>query len=113
MATRSRYLLKIHPGVNAEDLPDLPPDLQSDFTEVFQPILKTDPYGCDGFDNHILKGRLRGYRVLDIEWESNPNAYKLVYRIYDKPSPKRVAILSFDEHDAAYEKAIIRAGRNR
>jgi len=43
--------------VNVEDLPD--------FTEIFQPILTTDPYGCEGFDNQILKGMLRGCRVLD------------------------------------------------
>ena len=28
-----------------------------------------------------------------------------VYRIYEKPAPKRVFILSFAEHDLAYEKA--------
>ncbi len=37
--------IQIHRGVNAEDLLNLPPELQSDFTEVFQPILKTDPLG--------------------------------------------------------------------
>jgi Txe/YoeB family toxin of Txe-Axe toxin-antitoxin module len=35
----------------------------------------------------------------------NNQQYRLVYRIYDKPIPKRVKIISFDVHDPAYEKA--------
>jgi hypothetical protein len=31
--------------------------------------------------------------------------YRLVYRIYEKPAPRRVVILSFGEHDPAYENA--------
>jgi hypothetical protein len=31
--------------------------------------------------------------------------YRLVYRIYEKPTPKRVRVISFDIHDPAYEKA--------
>ncbi len=37
-------------------------------------------------------------------------AYCLVYRIYDSPAPKRVVVLSFAEHDPAYESAIARKG---
>ena len=113
MATKPRYLLKINPLVNSEDIPALREELRADFLEVFQPILQTDPYGCDGFPHHSLKGELTGYRALEIEWESNPNAYRLVYRIYDKLAPRRVLILSFDEHDLAYDKATARVGKKR
>ncbi|MDJ0689275.1 MAG: hypothetical protein QNJ41_12270 [Xenococcaceae cyanobacterium MO_188.B32] len=40
---------------------------------------------------------------MEIDW--NRISYRLVYRIYKKPAPKRVFILSFAEHDPAYEKA--------
>jgi hypothetical protein len=33
------------------------------------------------------------------------SSYRLVYRIFDKPAPKRVEVLSFAEHDPAYERA--------
>ena len=112
MATKSRYRLKIHPLVNSEDIPALPAELQADFYEVFQPILQTDPYNCDGFPHHSLKGDLTGYRALDIEWEGNPNAYRLVYRINEKPAPKRVLIVSFAEHNPAYDRAKERTGRD-
>lgn len=113
MATKPRYRLKINPLVNSEDILALPEELQVDFSEVFQPILRIDPYDCDGFPHHCLKGNLVNYRTLDIEWQGNPNAYRLVYRIYEKPAPRRVLILSFDEHDAAYEKAKARAGKKQ
>jgi hypothetical protein len=29
-------------------------------------------------------------------------------RIYEKPSPRRVLVISFAEHDPAYEKAVAR-----
>jgi len=38
----------------------------------------------------------------------NGVAYRLVYRIYEKPSPRRVLVISFAEHDPAYEKAVAR-----
>ncbi|MCF3625943.1 hypothetical protein L2E65_14220 [Planktothrix agardhii 1801] len=38
-----------------------------------------------------------------IDW--NGVSYRLVYRIYENLSPKRVVLLSFAEHDPAYEKA--------
>ena len=51
----------------------------------------------------VLKGRLKGYHSLEIPY--NNQEYRLVYRIYDKPIPKRVKVISFDVHDPAYEKA--------
>ena len=109
MATR--YLLKINPLVLSEDIPTLPEQLQIDFLEVFQPILQTDPHEFEGFPWHSLKGDLAGYRALEVEWEGNPNAYRLVYRIYEKPAPRRILIISFAEHDPAYEKAKNRASK--
>jgi hypothetical protein len=35
-------------------------------------MLATDPYGCRGFPNHELKGRLEDYRTLDIDFEGFP-----------------------------------------
>ncbi|MGB3201651.1 MAG: hypothetical protein WBA99_12155 [Nodosilinea sp.] len=56
--------------------------------------------------SHALKGQLSHYRAIEIDW--NGVAYRLVYRIYDSPAPRRVVVLSFAEHDPAYERAIAR-----
>jgi len=101
-----RYLLKIHPQVLSEDIPALPLQLRAEFSETFQRTLQADAHNCRGFPWHFLRGELTGYRALEIEWQGNPNTYRLVYRIYEKPAPRRV-----DEHDSAYNKAIARAGR--
>jgi len=84
----------------------VPYAMQKDFWEIYQLILKTDPYNCGGFPNHALKGKLKGYRALEIDW--NGVAYRLVYRIYEKPSPRQVLVISFAEHDPAYAKAVAR-----
>jgi hypothetical protein len=52
------------------------------------------------FSGHSLISKLRGFRALEIDW--NQISYRLVYRIYEKPSPQRVIIVSFAEHDDAY-----------
>ena len=109
MAAKSNYLFRKHPKVDAEDLPTLPIELQADFAELYQLILMTDPYRCGGFPNHALKGNLRDYRTLEIDWEGV--SYRLVYRIYESLAPKRVFVVSFDEHDAAYDKAKERSRR--
>jgi addiction module RelE/StbE family toxin len=80
------------------DISQLPPKLQQKWQ-----ILALDPYQTLGFPSHNLTGKLKGCRALEIDWNGTP--YRLVYRIHDKPSPKRVVILSFAEHDPAYEKA--------
>ena len=85
MGTKSRYQVKVNHLVREEDLPQLSEGLRKDL------------------DNHTLKGDLRGYCALEID--ENGVSYRLVYRIYEKPAPKRVFILSFAEHDLAYEKA--------
>ncbi len=111
MATPSRYQIQIVNLVTTEDLPNLPIELQQDFRDICGSILTQDPYKCRGLPNHPLKGRLKDYYSLEIDYLGI--AYRLVYRIYEKPSPKRVVIFSFDEHDSAYDKAKIRTGRKK
>ena len=111
MATKSNYLFQKHPKIESEDLLSLPIELQEDFRELYKPILMADPYRCGGFSNHALSGRLKDYRTLEIDWEGI--SYRLVYRVYEAPTPKRVFVVSFDEHDSAYEKAKQRTGRTK
>lgn len=103
MATR--YQLKIHPQVISEDLPALPKDLQVDFQKIFKPVLQLDPHNCASLPCHDLKGKLLNCKALEVAFEGDKNEYRLVYRIFEKPSPRHVAILSFGKHDLAYEMA--------
>jgi len=89
----------------AQDVPELPAELRHDLLR-YQQILTLDPVNARGIPNHALKGPLKHYRALEIEW--NRVAYRLVYRIYESPAPRRVEILSFAEHDPAYDRAIAR-----
>ena len=102
----SKYILQTHPSMVREDFKELSTFLVNQFWEHYKPLLQTDPYNCSGFPNHALKGKLRGYCALEIDGEGV--AYRLVDRIYEKPSPRRVLVISFAEHDPAYEKAIAR-----
>lgn len=68
-----------------------------------------DPCDCGGFPSHFLTGQLTGCRALEIDWTGT--SYRLVYRVYESPAPRRILILSFDEHDPAYDKAKARTGR--
>ncbi|MFB2981506.1 type II toxin-antitoxin system RelE/ParE family toxin [Microseira sp. BLCC-F43] len=111
MATKSNYLFQKHPKVDSEDLPALPTELQEDFEQIYKPILMVDPFRCGGFPNHALKGRLKDYRTLEIDWDGV--SYRLVYRIYESSAPKRVFVVSFAEHDPAYDKAKERTGRSK
>jgi mRNA interferase RelE/StbE len=111
VATQSRYQVQILNLVKTEDLPNLSIELQQDFRDICESILTHDPYNCCGFPNHLLKGRLKDYHSLEIDYLGI--AYRLVYRIYEKSSPKRVVIISFDEHDSAYDKAKTRTGRKK
>jgi mRNA interferase RelE/StbE len=111
LSTRSKYLFQTNALVISEDLPALPPELRATFLNEYRPILSADPYGCSGFPNHDLTGRLKDYRTLEIVWDGV--VYLLVYRVYESPAPKRVYVVSFDEHDPAYEKAKERTGRKR
>jgi len=110
MAKTSLYLFQTHSQIMSEDLPFLPSQLRKAFLQEYRLILTMDPYGCNGYPNHKLMGRLRNYRTLEIDWEGI--SYRLVYRVYETPAPKRVFVISFAEHDPAYEKAKQRTGRN-
>lgn len=101
---KSRYQLQIDNLVIKEDLPLLPIDLLEDFANVIKPLMQVDPLSfCGAYSSHKLLGQLQGYHALEIDFGNT--AYRLVYRIYDKPAPRRVVILSFANHDPAYEKA--------
>ncbi len=93
----------MHPLVFSENLPNLPTVLQADFEGLFKPILQSSPETGGILSCHKLKGDLRGYHALEILYDEAE--YRLVYRIYEKPTPKRVRVISFDIHDPAYEKA--------
>lgn len=103
MDIRAKYLLQVHPLVLSEYLPNLPTVLQSDFEGLFKPVLQSSPETGGVLSCHKLKGNLRGYHALEIPYDEAE--YRLVYRIYEKPAPKRVRVISFDIHDPAYEKA--------
>jgi hypothetical protein len=102
MSKRAKYLVKIHQKINNDDLPLLPNQLKKDFP-FYQQILAIDPYDTCNLPSHNLIGKLINCRALEIDW--NGMVYRLVYKIYDSPPPKRVLILSFDQHDPAYNKA--------
>ena len=108
MATGAKYLIQVHPLVIDVDLLELPEDLQDDFQELIKPSLQVSPSTGGAFDWHKLRGDLQGHHALEIFYGGD--AYRLVYRIYEKPAPKRVKVLSFSLHDPAYEKAIQRKG---
>ena len=103
MAIRAKYLLQVHPLVLSEDLPNLPTILKTDFEGLFKPIFQSNPDTGGILSCHKLKGDLRGYHALEVRFDEME--YRLVYRIHDKPAPKRVKVISFDIHDPAYEKA--------
>ncbi|WP_026072787.1 hypothetical protein [Nodosilinea nodulosa] len=105
MGTKIRYVVQLHQEVTQQDVLDLPLSLRRDLSR-YQQVLSLDPVKSRAVPNHKLKGELSGYRALEIDW--NGVAYRLVYRIYDSPAPRRVVVLSFAEHDPAYERAIAR-----
>ena len=92
------YLVQVLHNVRS-DIAILPSELQEKLANYYN-ILSLDPYKTLGFPSHSLVGKLRGFHTLEID--SNQMSYRLVYRIYQKPSPKRVVIVSFAEHDDAY-----------
>jgi len=104
------YKIQIHPAINSEDLPTLPEQLKVDFA-LYQLVLAKNPQKPSRLLSHNLTGNLSGYRAIEVGWSGNYNAYRLVYRVYEKPAPRRVLILSFAEHDPAYEKAKARIGK--
>ena len=120
MGIKSKYRVQVDQRIYQEDFPLLPPELQEDFKEYCESIFVEDPYDCFGFPNHGLCGKLKDCRALEIEWDGNPNAYRVVYRVLEKPAPRRVVVLSFARHDKSldgsdppYDKAKERLGRDK
>ena len=99
---KQKYRVSFHPLVGVEDLPLLPQALRDDIAD-FQLTLSIDPYKTNELSSHDLRGDLRHYRALEIDY--NGVCYRLVYRVYESPTPKRVQVISFAEHDLAYERA--------
>ncbi|MBJ7899140.1 MAG: hypothetical protein GC158_04255 [Cyanobacteria bacterium RI_101] len=97
-----RYQVQRHRQLNPEDLGELPTQLRDNLTQ-YEQVLALELIQTKGIPSHSLAGQLQGYRALEIDW--GQISYRLVYRVYKKPAPRRVLILSFAEHDAAYEKA--------
>jgi mRNA interferase RelE/StbE len=107
VGTSINYFVWICPSVKAEDLPNLPRELQEQFANLFVPILKVDPHERRGLRGHQLERELSGYTTIDINYLGVE--YRIVYRVDDRPQAMRVDVYSFDAHDAAYDKAKNRA----
>jgi mRNA-degrading endonuclease YafQ of YafQ-DinJ toxin-antitoxin module len=99
------YKLVLHHHIQSEDLVLLLEELQKKFIQ-YQKVLKIDPYQTKGMSSHNLQGNLKNYRALEIDFEGT--SYRLVYRVYNSSSPRYINIISFGEHDLAYERAIAR-----
>jgi mRNA interferase RelE/StbE len=107
VGTLSNFLVAVNKKVESEDFPNLPMQLQKDFRDLFVEVLAEDPYSRCGLDGHSLKRELRGFETLDIKYLGE--AYRIVYRIDDRPEAMRVDVYAFDRHDPAYDKAKNRA----
>ncbi|MFN9762556.1 MAG: hypothetical protein ACK59J_18495 [Pseudanabaena sp.] len=99
---KPKYRVTLHPLVGVEDLSLLPEFLRDDLAK-YQFVLAIDPVQTKRVPSHDLRGDLKHYRALEIDY--NGVCYRLVYRVYESPTPKRVQVISFAEHDLAYEKA--------
>ncbi len=84
-------------------MPLLPVDLVQDFIDICKTVLSCDPITCGGLPSEAKRGTLKGYRAIAIDY--NGIAYRLIYRVRDKPAPRRVEVIAFGEHDPAYAKA--------
>jgi mRNA-degrading endonuclease YafQ of YafQ-DinJ toxin-antitoxin module len=99
---KSLYAVQENQLAIQQDIPKLPIQLQALYPSLKQ-LLSINPLYTSQFPNHALKGDLANYRALEVDWDDS--AYRLVYRVVDSPFPKTVRIISFDEHDPAYDSA--------
>ncbi|MFW9263458.1 hypothetical protein [Nostoc sp. CALU 546] len=116
MGTKSNFHVRIDSRVKKEDLPQLSKEMQTDFEEIFVPLLGEDPYTCKNlFPNHDLEWKLEGWKALEIDLEENGyrECYRLVYKITDTNNIKTVEIISFGLHDPAYDRANERVSARR
>jgi mRNA interferase RelE/StbE len=110
---KQNFHITIDNEVKKYDLPELSQELQTDFNEIFVPLLRQNPYEPEYFSNHNLEGRLEGCKALEIEREDYGyrECYRLIYKIIDNNKTKIVRIISFGLHDTAYDRANERASR--
>ncbi|WP_223805657.1 hypothetical protein [Pseudanabaena sp. UWO310] len=100
---KSLYAIQENQLVIQQDIQKLPVQIQNLYPSLKQ-LLSTNPLQTNQyFPNHALKGDLANYRALEIDW--GDCAYRLIYRVVESPFPKTVRIISFDEHDPAYDSA--------
>jgi hypothetical protein len=105
------YDIYLHPHIKSQDLDRLPLSLIEDFTRIYQPDLEKTPYPeSSSIRKHLLPNKpLNGYYSIDIKWEEEFEGdfftvnYRIVYGIEDVN--RRVYIISFAEHDLAYDSA--------
>lgn len=104
MVIKSNYLVKRHPKIDTQDLPELPEQIKIYFEDVYCYILSIDPYNRCALSGHYLDhGRLEGLYTIDLE-DIDEYSYRVVYKISEL-NKKEVFIISIDRHDAAYKKA--------
>lgn len=116
MGIKSNFHVRIDTRVKKEDLPYLSKEMQTDFDEIFVPLLGEDPYTCKNkFSNHDLDWKLKGWKALEIDLEENGylEYYRLVYKITDTNNRKSVEIISFGLHNFAYDLANERVSARR
>ena len=100
---KSLYAIQENQLVIQQDIPKLAVPIQKLYPSLKQ-LLSTSPLQTNQyFPSHALKGDLANYRALEVDWDDS--AYRLIYRVVDSPFPKTVRIISFDEHDPAYDSA--------
>ena len=66
---KPKYRVTLHPLVGVEDLPLLPEFLRDDLAK-YQFVLAIDPVQTQGVPSHNLRGELRHYRALEIDYNT-------------------------------------------
>ncbi|MBR8834417.1 MAG: hypothetical protein DSM106950_10380 [Stigonema ocellatum SAG 48.90 = DSM 106950] len=115
MDLRPNFLVRSHPCIETQDLPQVCKILKDKFKSCLK-ILSIDPYNCYLEKNvdqciklpsHDLERELKGYRAIEIidRVEGYEEHYRIVYKIVDTGKDKIVSIISFGIHDYAYDIA--------
>lgn len=106
----NKYDLCIHPELMGVDLESvfLPGPLKENFN-TYCSIFRIGPDNFNsypGLKTHSLnKRKLQGYNALDIEWNGNPDAFKLVYKMPEYHKSNTIRLISFSSHNEAYDSA--------
>lgn len=102
--SQDKYYVWEHTKFRQQDLKELDPELLNYYLEVIRPLLEEDPLNLGGlFSSHYLRPPLQGWRALELEWDNNGylECYRLVFRV-----DRRVTVIAFALHDAAYDRCI-------